>query len=200
MNNAIIRIEGTLLPLPGDDIDTDQIMPSRYLTWVTFVGIERHVFEDARRQAREAGQIHPLDDPSHKGAGILLVNSNFGCGSSREHAPQALRRHGIRVIVGVSFGEIFASNCTAIGMPCVQVARDVAQMLQSFGVRHPHANACLDLAAMTLAVDGMPMHVCTHMREGPRRQLLNGRWDSLSLLMEASDQTREKLRELRAVA
>ena len=119
MTNAITRIEGRGLPLRGDDIDTDRIMPARFLVSVSFEGLERHLLEDERA----ADPAHPFNDRRYQGASILVVNANFGCGSSREHAPQGLVRAGIRAIVGVSFSEIFQGNAAMLGLPCFAAAR-----------------------------------------------------------------------------
>src|SRR5215813_8683502 len=112
-DTRIVRVSGRGISIRGDDLDTDQILPARYLTAITFRGMEEHVFEDMRIAARERGSLHPLDQPRFAGGKVLLVNRNFGCGSSREHAPQGLRRLGIEAVVGESFGEIFAGNCVS---------------------------------------------------------------------------------------
>src|SRR5262245_12787673 len=122
---AIVQVIGRALPLRGEDIDTDRIMPARFLRAVTFEGLERHVFEDDRKAA-----AHPFDDPPYAGASVLLVNSNFGCGSSREHAPQGLQRWGINAVVGESFAEIFFGNSVMIGLPCVSASPEDVRMLQ----------------------------------------------------------------------
>ena len=154
MNNRIELISGRAMPLPGDDIDTDQIMPARHLKCITFDGLEAHVFGDERKLARARQRLHPFDDPRFAGARILLVNANFGCGSSREHAPQALRRYGIRAIVGESFGEIFAGNCVALGIACVRMDAGAIRQLQARCEDQPATTLQIDLTTMTLALPG----------------------------------------------
>jgi len=191
MNMRITAIEASAMTLGGDDIDTDQIMPSRFLKWITFEGLERHVFEDARRQVSARGGMHPFDDPRFAGAGVLLVNANFGCGSSREHAPQALRRSGVRAIVGESFGEIFAGNCVAVGIPCLCVAGADAKQLQAHCEADPSSRVRVDLTAMSIEIEGAVFPA--EMHAGPRRQLLDGSWDSLSVLLAVADKTKERV-------
>ena len=191
MPNRITQLAGRAISLRGDDIDTDQIISSRYLKWITFEGLERHVFEDPRQLARAQGQTHPFDDPAFAGASILLVDGNFGCGSSREHAPQALYRWGVRAIVGISFGEIFAGNCLAIGMPCVSVAQEAAHALQRACEDHPETPVELDLEAMTVRMPGAACDAA--MRAGPRQQLLDGSWDAVAVLLAAADRIKEKI-------
>jgi 3-isopropylmalate/(R)-2-methylmalate dehydratase small subunit len=181
MSAVIEAASGTAVRLAGDDIDTDQIIAARYLTWITFEGLEAHLFEDARRAA---GGAHPLDDPRYGGASILLVGRNFGCGSSREHAPQALYRAGIRAIVGLSFGEIFAGNCVAIGLPCVQVSETAAERLASLNLSDPSAPITVDLAARIVRA-GNEAHELA-LAEGRRRQFLDGSWDALAQLLQAA--------------
>ena len=123
MSDAVRAVTvGRAIPLPGNDIDTDRIIPARYLKSITFDGLGEAAFIDARAAERAAGRTHALDDARYAGASILLVGRNFGCGSSREHAPQALQRFGIRALVGESFAEIFAGNCTVLGLPAVRAA------------------------------------------------------------------------------
>jgi 3-isopropylmalate/(R)-2-methylmalate dehydratase small subunit len=198
MNMQIRNIEGRGMALRGDGIDTDQIMPSRFLTWITFEGLEHHVFEDARRAARMRGGLHPFDDPRFVGASVLVVNANFGCGSSREHAPQALRRSGVRAIVGESFGEIFAGNCVAVGIPCLRVGAQAVRRLQDHCEAAPSSALRLDLTAMTIEMADAIF--TAEMPAGSRQQLIDGSWDSLSVLLFAADKTREKVKALGSAA
>ncbi|MEE9279609.1 MAG: 3-isopropylmalate dehydratase small subunit [Myxococcota bacterium] len=169
----------------GNDIDTDQIIPARYLISVRFAGLEEHVFRDLR--FGPAGELkgHPFDNEEFQNATILIVNKNFGCGSSREHAPQALLRWGIRAIVGESFGEIFFGNCVALGVPAALASsQDVARLMAAVELA-PDRELCLDLAASTVSWRGGSAPVV--IPDGPRRQLLEGTWDAMGTLLAARD-------------
>lgn len=159
-DTRIHRIAGSGITIRGDDIDTDQILPARYLKAITFAGMEDHAFEDARAAARSQGDAHPLDQARFAGGSLLLVNRNFGYGSSREHAPQSLHRLGIAAVIGKSFGEIFAGNCVAIGMPCVQADADTIAALQQINETAAQTEFLLDLAGQTIAAGRT--HVSDH--------------------------------------
>jgi 3-isopropylmalate/(R)-2-methylmalate dehydratase small subunit len=185
MVERITVIEGTALPLRGDDIDTDRIMPARFLRAVTFEGLEQHLFEDERAGSAagsRAGSPHPFDDARYRGASILLVNRNFGCGSSREHAPQGLSRWGIRAVVGESFSEIFFGNALMIGMPAVTVPPDAVRQLMDRVERQPDARLRVDLQAGTCEVEGFRCVVSlpAHARDA----LVTGAWDTTGLLLD----------------
>lgn len=176
------RIEGRACVLRGDDIDTDRIIPARYLRAVTFDGLGAHAFEDDRRQAKGN---HPLDDARFAGARILVVGSNFGCGSSREHAPQALARFGFDAFIGGSFAEIFAGNCTALGLPCLRLAPpDLATLMDSVDL-DPTQEIVADIVArsVTCRAGTLPATI----PEGTRRQLIEGSWNNTAVLLEAGD-------------
>lgn len=186
----IDRLVGTALPLRGDSIDTDRIMPARFLRAITFSGLEAHLFEDDRREAdaRAAagrGSLHPFSDPVYARASILLVNANFGCGSSREHAPQALHRRGIRAVIGGSFSEIFFANSMALGMPCVTASRDAVERLMSLIERRPSTRVTLSLAERLVAVPGE--HFPIALADPARESFLTGEWDVTGRLLEATD-------------
>jgi 3-isopropylmalate/(R)-2-methylmalate dehydratase small subunit len=176
----VTRVAGRGCVLRGDDIDTDRIIPARFLRCVTFDGIGAHAFEDDRRQAKGD---HPLDDPRFAGAAILVVGRNFGCGSSREHAPQALMRFGFRAFVGESFAEIFFGNCTAMGLPCVTLPHVELERLRESVELDPAQELVLDLEAGTLASRAGVLRV--GMPEGARRQLVQGTWNATAVLLEA---------------
>ena len=146
---------GRAIPLPGNDIDTDRIIPARYLKSITFDGLGEAAFIDARAADQAAGRTHPLDDARYGGGSILLVGRNFGCGSSREHAPQALQRFGIRALVGESFAEIFAGNCTVLGLPAVRVAAADLERLQELIRQHPETEVAVDLEAQTVTAGAL---------------------------------------------
>jgi 3-isopropylmalate/(R)-2-methylmalate dehydratase small subunit len=174
------RVAGRGCVLRADDIDTDRIIPARFLRCVTFDGLGEHAFEDDRVQAKGN---HTLDDRRFAGAAILVVGQNFGCGSSREHAPQALMRRGFRAFVGGSFAEIFAGNCTALGLPCATLApADLARLMDSIDL-DPAQELVLDLRARTLA-SRAGLLACG-IAEGARQQLLEGTWNATAVLLEA---------------
>ena len=174
----IQQLAGRALALQGEDIDTDRIIPARFLKCVSFDALGDQVFADDRTELK--GE-HPFDQPETQGASILVVNGNFGCGSSREHAPQALMRWGIRAVVGVSFAEIFFGNCLALGIPCVTATPEEIQRLQQLVMGAPQQSWQLDLEAMTLASDAVTEAV--QLAEGPRQMLMTGRWDATSQLL-----------------
>jgi 3-isopropylmalate/(R)-2-methylmalate dehydratase small subunit len=184
-----MTIAGRAVVLRGDDIDTDRIMPARFLRAVSFDGLEAHVFEDDRRAGAAAGVRHPFDDPAHAGAAVLIVNRNFGCGSSREHAPQALARWGLKAIVGESFAEIFFSNATALGVPCVSARPADVQALMAEVDRDAAAGVTVDLAAMTARCGGVQV-ACT-MPAAARSAFLAGTWDATALLTADFEAVRE---------
>ena len=174
----IQQLTGRALALQGEDIDTDRIIPARFLKCVSFDALGDQVFADDRTELK--GE-HPFDQRETQGASILVVNGNFGCGSSREHAPQALMRWGIRAVVGVSFAEIFFGNCLALGIPCVTATPEEIQRLQQLVMGAPQQSWQLDLEAMTLASDAVTQAV--QLAEGPRQMLMTGRWDATSQLL-----------------
>ncbi len=185
------RVAARACVLPGDDIDTDRIIPARFLRCVTFDGLGEHAFADDRAQAK--GQ-HPLDDPRFAGAGILVVGRNFGCGSSREHAPQALLRAGFRAFVGASFAEIFFGNCVALGLPCVTLEEgDLARLRESVEL-DPDQEVVVDLEAGTVRSRAGIFRAS--LPEGARRQLLDGTWNALAVLLEAGDAIERTARSL----
>ena len=190
----ISQLAGTGVYVPGDDVDTDRIIPARFMKCITFDGLGEFAFYDARAFAKEAGEIHPLDDKRFKGATILLSGSNFGCGSSREHAPQALYRFGIRAIVAESFAEIFFGNSITLGMPCVVASgndiRAIAKLIES----DPAAVLTLDLTEkkISIADTDFPITIAAHAHEA----LVSGKWDAIADLLEGLDAVKSRAASL----
>lgn len=191
MVSEVKSVSGRGVPLVGNDIDTDRIIPARFLRCVTFDGLGAHAFEDDRIQTK--GQ-HPFDLPQYQGAEILVVNGNFGCGSSREHAPQAIAKWGIKAIVGESFAEIFFGNCVAMGIPCVTANHTDVQKLQDWLAANSQTAIELDLSTMQVAFGGSSITV--HMGEGSRNMFLAGTWDACGQLVAHADQIRQTAAKL----
>ena len=178
-SGPIQRVQGRALVVTGEDIDTDRIIPARFLKCVSFDALGDQVFADDRK---ELNGDHPFDQSQFQGASILVVNGNFGCGSSREHAPQALMRWGIRAVVGVSFAEIFFGNCLALGIPCVTAVPDEIQAIQATIQADPSLSWTLDLNAMQLSTSAASWGI--GVEPGPCEMLRSGRWDATSQLLD----------------
>jgi 3-isopropylmalate/(R)-2-methylmalate dehydratase small subunit len=189
--NQVKLISGQAIPLVGDDIDTDRIIPARFLRCVTFDGLGEQVFADDRSQLKGK---HPFDLPQYQGAKILVVNANFGCGSSREHAPQAIIRWGIEAIVGESFAEIFFGNCIANGVPCVTASPDAVKTLQQKLQKNPQSQISVDLGTKEVKCDDWVASIS--MGEGSRQMLLEGTWDSCGQLIQNPDQIQQTAQKL----
>lgn len=186
----ITQVSGTAVHVTGSDIDTDRIIPARFMKCVTFDGLGEFAFYDVRFDKDGKPTGHPLDEPRFKGASILLSGTNFGCGSSREHAPQALYRFGIRAIIAESFAEIFFGNSITLGMPCVVMSgeniRSVAKLIES----DPAALLTLDLTEKKLSIADMdfPITIAPHAHEA----LVTGKWDAIADLLEGIDAVRAR--------
>ncbi len=188
------RVAGRGIPVVGNDIDTDRIIPARFLKEVTFETMGEHAFEDAKKQNPE----HPFNSPVYKGASVLVVGQNFGCGSSREHAPQALMRWGIGAIVGGSFGEIFFGNCVMLGIPCMVVTQADLEWLQREIGRAPQTPITVDVDKQEVRFGDRVIKAT--MPDGPRNQLVAGTWDSTAVLLEAGGAIEATAKKLPYVA
>jgi 3-isopropylmalate/(R)-2-methylmalate dehydratase small subunit len=178
MGSEVKQVSGRGIVLVGNDIDTDRIIPARFLRCVTFDGLGAQVFSDDRAAAR--GQ-HPFDLPQYQGATILLVNANFGCGSSREHAPQALAKWGIKAVVGESFAEIFLGNCVSLGIPCVTASHDTITQLQAAINATPSLLVQLDLETQRVQVGTQTVTI--EIPAGLRQTFIAGTWDACGQLV-----------------
>ncbi|MFB6219449.1 MAG: 3-isopropylmalate dehydratase small subunit 2 [Halobacteriaceae archaeon] len=174
----ITAVSGTGVPIPGDDIDTDQILPARFMKEVTFDNMADYLFYDARRDDDGEFNDHPLNE--YTGANIAVVNQNFGCGSSREHAPQAMLRWGIEGIVGESFAEIFADNCKSLGIPAVTADHETVTALQDFIEENPDAGIEIDVERERVVYDGREVDV--EVDDAMQEALVEGIWDTTALM------------------
>jgi 3-isopropylmalate/(R)-2-methylmalate dehydratase small subunit len=184
----VAKISGTAVPLRGNDIDTDRIIPARYLKEITFARMGEYPFFDERFDASGRKKDHPFNDPEYRGAALLFVNKNFGCGSSREHAPQALHRFGIKAIVGESFASIFAGNCTMMGVPAVVVGEKAMERLMRSVEENPKTRFTVDLDSKTLTYGDQKIPI--DLPETFRSALTSGSWDSTALLRANLDRVK----------
>ncbi|KGE72033.1 3-isopropylmalate dehydratase small subunit [Spirochaeta lutea] len=187
--SKVTEITGRAVPVVGDDIDTDRIIPARFLKEITFSRMGEYPFYDERFTPEGQKKDHPFNQEQYQGASILISNVNFGCGSSREHAPQSLVRWGIKAVVAESFAEIFAGNCIMLGTPAVTASPEDVAALQKKVQDDPGIEITLDLK--TLEIRGADMIVKVSMPESRRQALLEGTWDSTSLLMSNADRVKK---------
>ena len=186
--NKIIQITGTAVSVPGDDIDTDRIIPARFLKEITFANLGKYPFFDERFNADGTKRTHPFNRFDSNRPNILFVNKNFGCGSSREHAPQSLLRWGIKAIVGESFAEIFSGNCNTLGIPVLRAAEPDLKTIQQFADANAQVQWIVDLNTMTVSSEQQTVSV--EMSDHHRKALLEGTWDSTDLLLENLDKVK----------
>jgi 3-isopropylmalate/(R)-2-methylmalate dehydratase small subunit len=182
------KVSGRAIPLRGHDIDTDRIIPARFLKSVSFEGLETHAFEDDRKQLAERGQVHAFWNPRYAGAKILIVNGNFGCGSSREHAPQAIQRWGIRAIIGESFSEIFFGNSAVLGIPCFTADKKSIDALQALIERAPSTMMTADVA--TGVITAGDLQIKAELPAAVRDAFVSGQWNPTAMLLDNFDKVR----------
>ncbi|NJL86690.1 MAG: 3-isopropylmalate dehydratase small subunit [Leptolyngbyaceae cyanobacterium SM1_1_3] len=183
--NEVQAIAGRAIPLVGNDIDTDRIIPARFLRCVTFDGLGEQVFADDRAQSSSQ---HPFDQSQYQGSEVLIVNRNFGCGSSREHAPQAIARWGIRALIGESFAEIFFGNCVAMGIPCVTADTDTLKQLQAKVQADPQLPVKINLETMQVDCGGLAAPIS--ISHSARQMFLSGTWDACGQLVANAEAVR----------
>ncbi len=188
---AIKSIKGRSLVIKGDDIDTDRIIPARFLKCISFSALGDQVFKDDRKELKGN---HPLDLSQNKGANILIVNDNFGCGSSREHAPQALMRWGIRLIIGESFAEIFFGNCLALGIPCLTTSKTEIAKLQNLVNKNP--KQIWDFKLNERSISNQQEIINLNIEEGAYKMLISGKWDATSQLLDEQEKIIKTFRNL----
>jgi 3-isopropylmalate/(R)-2-methylmalate dehydratase small subunit len=194
----ITRVSGRAVHVPGNDIDTDRIIPARYLKCVTFDGLGEFLFYDVRKNADGSDKPHPLNEARHRGASILLSGANFGCGSSREHAPQALQKFGIKAVIAEGFADIFFGNSVTLGMPCICASRADISRIAAAVDADPATVVEIDLAAQRVSFAGQSAAIS--LRESARDALVNGRWDPIGELLEGAAEARAVASRLRYMA
>ncbi|MCG8451657.1 MAG: 3-isopropylmalate dehydratase small subunit [Spirochaetales bacterium] len=181
----VTGIKGAAIPVRGNDIDTDRIIPARFMKCVTFAGLGAYAFHDERQNTDGSSKKHPFDDARWAGHPVLVSNANFGCGSSREHAPQALKDYGVKAVVAESFAEIFAGNCCSLGIPAVTLSSEDIQDLLTVIEENPQTEVNIDVDAMTVKLEGKEWKAT--MPSSHRNALLDGSWDSTGVLLEGKE-------------
>lgn len=192
--SKIKKITGRIVPVIGDDIDTDRIIPARYLKEITFTRMGEYPFFDERFNADGSKKEHVFNKPEYQGASILVGNVNFGCGSSREHAPQSLVRWGIKALVAESFAEIFAGNCVMLGTPAVTASKEDVAKLQKAATADPKAEFTVDLESML--VKGAELELKISLPDSRRKALIEGTWDSTGVLVGNVDKVKATVARL----
>ena len=190
----ILEVSGTCVSVPGDDVDTDRIIPARYLKCVTFDGLGEFLFYDVRFEQNGQPTNCSLNDPRFNGATILIGGRNFGCGSSREHAPQAIYRYGFRAVVAESFAEIFFGNATTLGLPCVSASRHDLDRIRQMVESVPEREMTIDMTSERIRFGGDDFPAS--IRPSARDALINGQWDPIGELLEASALVKERIGQL----
>ena len=180
----ISQVSGSAVYVPGDDIDTDRIIPARFMKCLTFDGLGEYLFYDMKFHENGDQKEHPLNDSRYQNASVMVTGMNFGCGSSREHAPQSLYRAGFRAVIAGNFAEIFFGNSINLGMPCVSVSNDVRNSIAEWVVENPNGQVLVDIKDLKVRA-GDHSFTCD-LRPGARDSLLNGAWDPLDELLEAN--------------
>jgi 3-isopropylmalate/(R)-2-methylmalate dehydratase small subunit len=191
---TVEQVSGTGVPIRGNDIDTDQIIPARFMKVVTFDGLGQFAFFDQRFDDNDQPKEHPMNEERFRGASVMAVNANFGCGSSREHAPQALKRWGVDALVGESFVEIFAGNCLALGIPTVTADAERIADLQAFVEDNPDTAIDVDVAAETVRYGDQAIDVAVD--DAQRTALVDGEWDTTALMRSNAGVVEETVRAL----
>lgn len=184
----VTAVQGSGVPVVGNDIDTDRIIPARFLKCVTFDGIGEHAFADDIAALKDKGEIHPFVNPKFAEGKVLVSNKNFGCGSSREHAPQSLMRWGIGSIIAESYSEIFHGNCVSLGVPCFTATNEQTTEIQAFIEANPTAELSVDVAAATISFDSKVMQLS--IQKGAQGQFLDGSWNARAQLLAGAEQVK----------
>lgn len=191
----ITSVTGRAVNVPGNDIDTDRIIPARFMKCVTFDGLGEFLFFDVRKDTTTGKDTnHPLNDPRFKGATVLLSGANFGCGSSREHAPQAIQKYGFKAVIAESYAEIFFGNSTTLGIPCVTAAREDIAKIAAAIEKNPAAEVVIDLVKLEARFAGQSVKIA--QRESARDALVNGRWDAIGELLDGIPAVKETAKKL----
>lgn len=190
----ISQISGRAVCVPGNDIDTDRIIPARFMKCVTFDGLGEFLFYDVRKNADGSDKPHPLNDPRFKSATILLSGSNFGCGSSREHAPQAIQKYGFKAVIAENFAEIFFGNSTGLGIPCVSATREDIAKISAAIEKNPATDVVIDLAKREVRFGDETVKIT--MKDAARDALINGRWDPIGELLEGLPAVKDTARKI----